>query len=103
MPSVPSGFTTYAEALPAVVPHSSAADVIVRDVWVEEVILCNSTTADITVTIQDKQSTPAPLFKDYSVAAKDTAGARFEGAYMSGGINWQASATGLFARIRYKY
>ena len=95
-------FTELLETTPGLVP-STAADVWTASVWVEEITLSNITASAATCTISDKQSTPRALFKDVSIAANSTVGARFTARYMPGGFTWScSSATAIvgYARVR---
>lgn len=97
-----SKFGRVEETTPELVPATDT-DVWTRTVYLEEVTLSNITASAITCTILDKQSTPRALFKDVSIAANSTVGARFSARYMPSGVSWScSSATGIVGYMRAK-
>jgi hypothetical protein len=76
---------------PVLIPATLTA-VFTFTVYVAEITLTNETDAAVTVTIQDRQSTPRALFKDLSIAAKTTYVVPMNGRKFPGGIAWAASS-----------
>lgn len=100
MPDAPTNFTRFVETTPALIP-TVAADVVAQDAWIEQVNFCNTTGADITVTVLDKQGTPRAALDTFVVPSRDAVVISFNRRFMPGGINWVASATNLVGYIRY--
>lgn len=81
---LPEGLVT----IPAV-----ATDLILKDCYIFQIVLCNKTAGAVTVTIIDKQTSAKTLLAAVSIAANTTYVAGFpEGILMKGGVNWVASA-----------
>jgi len=76
---------------------NSLTDATAVDTWVIEVIITNRTSAAITLTLQDKQSTPFEFLEASSFPANKTSYITFRRPRkFTGGISRQASAaTGL--------
>ena len=80
------------ETVPHLIP-SVAEDVWVGDAHVTEIHLVNGTSTSVTVTINDKQTTPMPIIPTAVVVpANSDLVWEFTGRYCKGGINWVASA-----------
>jgi hypothetical protein len=76
----------------AVVPNA-AADLTVKDTWLEQVVVANITGTAATFTLKDKQSTPRSLLV-ISVPANDTKIYTFPSPVkMPGGVNWVAGTS----------
>ncbi len=77
-----------------------AADLTVKDTWVFQIVLSNTTGAAVTVTIKDKQTTARYLVNALSVAANSTTVLSYpQGMLLSGGMNWVASADAIDAFV----
>jgi len=86
------------EAIQAV--PTGATDLTATDTRLYQLHLCNTTAGALTVTIKDKQSTPRNLLTAYSVAANSYVTLVWpEGVFLSGGLNWIASGSGIEASI----
>lgn len=100
MPAAPTNFSRFDETTPALVP-TSATDVVAQDAWLDQLNFTNTTAAEITVTVLDKQGTPRAALNSFPVPANDAVLISFNRRYMPGGIRWSASATNLVGYARY--
>lgn len=70
------------------------------DSWIFQIVLANSTSGALTVTIQDKQGTPVCILCSVSLPANTTYIVPFpEGLKFESGITWSASGSGVNAAI----
>lgn len=90
------------------VPHAALTDLSTATLWVDQIIVANTTAGALTITIQDKQSTPRALFTTVSIAANSTyvvnlvTSDRDGGLKFTSGISWRASGAGLVGSVRGK-
>ena len=70
--------------------------------FLEEVSISNTTAAELTVSIKDKQGTPVSILVDSPVPENGLANFSFNKRYCPGGLQWKASATGLVGTARYR-
>jgi len=99
------GQTKYSERLPLIprglqaIP-TSAADLAAKSTYLYQLSLTNTTAGALTITINDKQSTPVALFNAVSLAANSLTIVSWPmGVLMKGGINWVASGAGIKAEV----
>lgn len=98
-------FTQVFEELGRVVPNSLT--VIESDTcWIEEILFCGIGSADVTITVQDNQGSPIPLYKDETLSqsgtTKSTLGIVGNRIRMTNGFSVQASAANAATmRVRY--
>jgi len=79
---------------------STPADLCATDAQIWQVSVCNTTAGALTFSLYDKQATPRYAVKAKSIAANDTVIYAWpEGLFLSGGITWGASNTGLEVSI----
>lgn len=70
------------------------------DTWIEQVVVANTTGAQVSFTVQDRQSTPRAILA-LLLDANTTEVVNFPQAVkMLGGISWVAGSTGVNAEIR---
>lgn len=79
------------QTTPEFIPNA-ASDVVAVDVYVDEITLTNVSSDVVTVTITDKQSTPAAYLSAVSIAAHGVYVVTTKSRWFPGGINWVASA-----------
>jgi hypothetical protein len=89
--SVQSSFQYHLQVGPKLVPVS-AADVVVGDVYLQEISLANNSGSPVTVTITDKQGSPLAIIPAVSIAANTVYEMSFGLRYCPGGITWSASS-----------
>lgn len=89
--SRPEGHSTSWQTLPAYVPNSPA-DVVAQSVYVEEITLTNASDSSVSVTVNDKQSSPLPYLSAVAIAARTTYVIDSKGRYFPGGVSWSATA-----------
>jgi len=83
-----------------VVPYLSMTDIATVDCEVLEIEVQNSTASTITLTVQDKQSTPRKLLDAVNIDPGYPVILPFRGSgRCANGVSWQASATGLYGRL----
>lgn len=98
-------FAQVYEELGSIVPNSLT--VVETDTcWIEEILFCGIGTTDATVTVQDRQGSPVPLFKDETLSqsgtTKSTLGIVGKRIRMTNGFTVQASAANAMTyRVRY--
>ena len=87
-----------------VVPNS-ATDLVAKTAWVYQIIISNTHTANVTLTVVDKATTPRTLIPTVTLATHTLTIMSFpEGVKMTGGINWVASvASVLHAEVEVYY
>ncbi len=79
---------------------TGAADLTVKDTWVYQIVLSNTTGTAATVTIKDKQATARYLENARSIPANSSLVLTYpEGVLLSGGMNWVASANAIDAFV----
>lgn len=79
---------------------TDATDLCAKNAWIFQIVLSNTTTGTLTVTIADKADTPLNLINAYPVDPNLPIVIPFpEGVKMNGGINWVASGAGLVAEV----
>jgi hypothetical protein len=84
-----------ATTLPTVMTDVVSVSTFVTLMW-----FTNTTATAITVTVQDRQATPIRFLSSASIAPNTTQVISFSAPVLfSGGISWQASATGLNGQI----
>ncbi len=74
--------------------------------WIEEILFCGIGTSDVTITVQDNQGSPIPLYKDETLTqsgtTKSTLGITAKRIRMTNGFSVQASAANACTmRVRY--
>lgn len=85
----------------APVPFSVMTAVTTVDTEVAEISVANTTNASITLTVQDTQSTPRNLLYQVNIDPNQPVSLQFAPPeLLKGGLQWQASATGLEGTIR---
>lgn len=83
------------------VPFSVMTAVTTVDTEVAEITVANTTSGTITITVQDTQASPKQLFNVVNVDPNQPVSLQLSPAeLMKGGLQWQASATGLVGTIR---
>lgn len=79
---------------------TSGTDLTTTDTWINQIVLANTTAGSVTVTIADKQGSPLTLVPTVTLSANTLYITVFPFAIkMVGGINWQASGSGVTAEI----
>lgn len=98
-------FTQVFEDLGSVVPNSLTV-IETETCWIEEILFCGIAGADCTITVQDRQGTPIPLFKDETLSqsgtTKSTLGIIAKRVRMTNGFAVQCSAANA-ATMRFRY
>jgi len=90
------------ETTPGLIP-ATLADVYTKNIWLSEITLTNKSAGTVTVTVQDKQTTPREVLAAVSVAANTTYVIRFDARYCPGGVSWSASSgTAIVGYLRGK-
>lgn len=70
-----------------------ATDLTTTDSVIYQIVIANKTAAAVTFTVLDKAATPKSLLSAVSIGANTTTVVTFpDGVWMTGGINWSASA-----------
>lgn len=64
-----------------------------KDCYLDSMTIANTDTVAHTITVQDNQGTPVPIFNAYTIAAGTTWAQPFPGILMAGGIKWQSNST----------
>jgi hypothetical protein len=91
------------EIYPMAVPTSSMSDVVTGDVRVNEITLTNTTGSAITVTVQDKQTSPQAFLSAISVGANSTYVIETPSLRLfPGGVSWQASGAGIVGYVSWR-
>jgi len=92
---VPWNTCITAQAVPTVLTNVTTVDSKITQMW-----FTNTTAAAISVTVQDGQATPRKLLSNASIAPNTTQVISFQWPlWMTGGISWVASASGLDGQI----
>lgn len=78
-------------------PASTGEAVVPFSCFVTKLVLCNTHTGAVAVTVQDQQSTPVLLLDARSLNASETLALDFgpEGIFMEGGVKWFAGSAGV--------
>lgn len=88
----PDRFGAYTvETDPAPIPATLTA-IFTSTIYVEEITLTNKTAAQVTVTIQDRQTMAREFMKDVPIAANTLYVVRLNGRKFPGGLSWSASS-----------
>ena len=87
------------EIFPQDIPTSSTA-IFTRDVHITEITVTNTTGAQLTFTVSDRQANPKELFASTPIDANSTYGLAFKGRWMPGGVQIVASGPGLVYTLR---
>lgn len=86
---------------PAAVPNSGMTDITTVDTEVALITITNTTAGALTITIQDKQTSPQALATSHSISANSELSYDFNPPRLFiGGVSWQASNTGLVGLVR---
>ena len=85
------------EVLDSAIENASMTDKSTVTVVLDLLTITNTTGGALTITVQDKQSTPVAFLSATSIPANSTTVISFGnyGKKFSGGISWQASGAGL--------
>lgn len=92
---VPWNLCLTAQAVPTVLTNVTTVDSKITQMW-----FTNTTATSISVTVQDRQATPRKLLSNAAIAPNTTQVISFQWPlWMTGGISWVASASGLDGQI----
>jgi DNA-binding protein len=79
------------ETTPALIPAVDTT-VYAKNIWLSEITLTNISAGTVTVTVQDKQTTPREVLSAVSIAAHTTYVIQFGSRYCPNGVSWSASS-----------
>lgn len=96
-----SVYSTYFDTGRIVIPHLTMTAVTAVDSELKGISVQNSTGGTITLTVQDAQGTPRKIIDAVPIDPGQMYTFEWtnDEARMSAGVSWQASATGLYARM----
>lgn len=96
-----SPYPRQANTLLSAVPNVTMTAVTTVDTAVQQLVFSNTTGSTITVTVEDTQASPKAAFFQINILANAPCILPFDPPMLFvGGVQWQASATGLVGAIQ---
>ena len=89
------------DIVPVAVP-TSAEDVSVGDLYLEELQFTNTSGAALTITVTDKQGSPLSILDTMSIDTKALYIMSFHSRWCPGGLRWVASGSGIVGYVKFR-